>query len=371
MKDDTYFMRLALKLAVKAEGQTSPNPVVGALVVKNGRILGRGYHKKAGAPHAEVVAIEEAKNRAKGARLYVTLEPCSHFGRTPPCVNKIIESGIREVVVAALDPNPLNNGRGIKMLKANRIKVTSCVLEKEAKKVNEVFFKFITKRMPFVTIKLAQSLDGKIATVSGESKWISNEASRKFAQRLRAGVDAVLVGVETIIKDDPLLTCRLKSCKRQPFRIVVDSRLKTPPAAKIFSEDAHRVILATTRRAPADKIKTFKGKGIKVLLIKALKKKVCLKSLLKRLAKLDITHILVEGGGEVTASCLQEGIADKAFFFVSPKIIGGRLAKTGVEGEGVKKLKDAIKLKNVKVSRFGEDILVEGYINGKSQIANR
>jgi len=355
-------MRLALKLAIKAEGQTSPNPVVGALVVKNGRIVGRGYHRKAGASHAEVVAIEEARNRTKNARLYVTLEPCSHFGRTPPCVDKIIESGIKEVVVAALDPNPLNNNRGMKMLKANRIKVISGVLEKEAKKVNEAFFKFITKRMPFVTIKLAQSLDGKIATASGESKWISNELSRKFAQRLRTRVDAVLVGVETIIKDDPLLTCRLKSCKRQPFRIVVDSRLRISRGARIFSEDACRVILATTRRAPANKIKLFKDKGVNILLVKRLNEKVCLKSLLKRLAKLDITHVLVEGGGEVTASCLQEGIADKMLFFISPKIIGGSSAKTGVEGEGVKKLKDAAKLKNVKVSRLGEDILVEGYI---------
>ena len=362
LNDDTYFMRLALNLAVKADGQTSPNPVVGALVVKGGRIVGRGYHKKAGAAHAEVVAIEEAKNRAKGARLYVTLEPCSHFGRTPPCVNRIIESGIKKVIVAALDPNPLNNGRGIKTLKANRIKVTSGVLEKEAKKINRVFFKFITKGMPFVTIKLAQSLDGKIAAASGESKWISNEASRKFARRLRAKVDAVLVGVETIVKDDPLLICRPTSRKRQPLRIVVDSRLRIPPGARIFSGDACRVILATTRRAPADKIKTFKEKSVKVLLIKALKKKVCLKSLMKRLAKLNISHVLVEGGGEVAASCLQEGIADKVLFFISPKIIGGRSAKTGVEGEGVKKLKDAAKLKNVKVRRLGEDILVEGYV---------
>ncbi len=363
LNDDTYFMRLALNLAVKAKGQTSPNPIVGALVVKNGRIVGRGYHKKAGAPHAEVVAIEEAKNRAKGALLYVTLEPCSHFGRTPPCVNRIIESGIKEVVTAALDPNPLNNGRGIRALKTNRVKVTSGVLEKEAKKVNEVFFKFITKGMPFVTIKLAQSLDGKIATASGESKWISNELSRKFAQRLRARVDAVLVGVETIIKDNPLLTCRLKSCKRQPFRIVVDSRLRTPPGARIFSGDACRVILAATRRAPAGRIKTFKAQGAKVLLIKALKKRVCLKSLMKKLAKLDITHVLVEGGGEVAASCLQEGVADKMFFFISPKIIGGRSAKTGVEGEGAKRIKEAINLKNIKVSRFGKDILVEGYLS--------
>ena len=356
-------MRLALKLALKAKGRTNPNPLVGAVVVKNGKILGRGYHKQAGLAHAEVLALDKAGEAACGGSLYVTLEPCAHFGRTAPCVDKILASGIKEVIFAMRDPNPLNNAKGAKRLRRSGIKVFSGILEKEAKEINEVFIKYITRRLPFVTVKVAQSLDGKIATGAGDSRWISSKTSRKLVHKLRAEVDAILVGVNTVLKDDPLLSCRLNGSlrKKQPKKVIVDSNLKVPASLRIFSSHSPaQVIIATTRFAAQRKISYFKDKGVQVIVAKDKQKRVDLEDLLKKLARQQIAHLLIEGGGEIIASVLKKKLVDRMYVFISSKIIGGRDAPTAVEGEGIVKVKQATRLKDLKIKTVGSEILIQG-----------
>lgn len=339
MKKHEKYMRLAIKLAKKADGMTSPNPSVGALIVRKNRIVGKGYHEKAGLPHAEIIALKEAGGLAKGATLYVTLEPCNHYGRTPPCTDAIIKSGIREAVIAMRDPNPVNNGRGIRKLKNNGIRIISGVLRQEAEAMNKPYIKFITKKMPYVTVKVAQSLDGKIATKTGDSKWISSEASRRYVHALRAKVDAVMVGANTFIKDDPVLLSNL-SRSRQPARIIIGGRSGLRPDAKIFS---------TVSRSPVIIVKpSSSGKG-----------RVNLSGLLKRLAKNNITHVLVEGGGTLIAGLVEKDLVDRFLIFVAPKIIGGAGARTAVEGSGISRIKDALLFGKVSVRRFGDDILIE------------
>lgn len=375
MPDDKVFMSLALGLAKKGLGKTSPNPVVGAVVVKNGKVVGTGYHKKAGLEHAEIRALREAAGKAKDATLYVTLEPCDHFGKTLPCTEAIIKSGVRKVVAAMRDPNPLNNGKGFKRLKKAGIEVVSGVLENDAKKLNEIFIKYITTKKPFVIAKIAQSLDGKIATRTGDSKWISGEESRQYVHRLRGTVDAVMVGANTVIKDDPLLTSRpLKTDYRlqttdqrqevkQPVKIVVDSMLKISPMAKIFSKvSPAKVILATTKSAHKDRIRRFKKMGADVLILGVKNGKVDLRQLMKELGRREITSVLVEGGGELIGSLVEENLIDKFLFFISPKIIGGKNAITSVEGRGIKKFSQAPILKDIKYKKFGNDLLIEGYL---------
>ena len=356
------FMRLALRLAQRAKGQTSPNPLVGAIVVRNGKILGRGYHQRAGLRHAEVVALDKAGKAARGGRLYVTLEPCCHFGRTGPCVDKILSYGIKEVIFAMYDPNPLNNGKGAQFLRRHGIEVVPGVLKDQARQINEVFIKYITKQLPFVTVKVAQSLDGKIATAGGDSRWISSPSSRKFVHKLRSSADAILVGVNTVLKDDPLLSCRLNGSlyKKQPKKVVVDSKLRLLPKLKIFSpRSPAQVIIATTRFAPQRKISYF-GKKAQVIITKDKDKRVDFQDLLKRLAKQGITHILIEGGGEIIASALNLRLVDRMIIFVSPKIIGGRNAPTAVEGKGIKRVKAATKLEDIKFRRLGSELIIEG-----------
>jgi diaminohydroxyphosphoribosylaminopyrimidine deaminase/5-amino-6-(5-phosphoribosylamino)uracil reductase len=336
------YMHLAIKLAKKAEGRTSPNPIVGAVVVNNNRIVGKGYHKKAGLPHAEVIALRQAGKNAKGATLYVSLEPCDHFGRTPPCTKTIIDSGIRKVVIGMKDPNPINNGKGIKRLKKHGIEVILYGIRNEAESINKHYIKFITKKLPFVTVKTAQSLDGKIATKTGDSKWISSEDSRSYVHDLRSKVDAVMVGANTVIKDDPVLLSR-SSKDRQPARIIVDGGLKIPASAKIFStSDKSPVILASS----------LLGRN----------KMMDLARLLKTLAKKNITHVLVEGGGELIASLIEKGLVDRILVFIAPKVIGGRNAITSVEGSGVAKVKSAHNFKITDIKRFKKDLLVEAQI---------
>ncbi|MDP3804868.1 MAG: bifunctional diaminohydroxyphosphoribosylaminopyrimidine deaminase/5-amino-6-(5-phosphoribosylamino)uracil reductase RibD [Candidatus Omnitrophota bacterium] len=359
--NDVKYMRNAISLARKATGKTGPNPVVGAVVVKGGRIVGAGYHKKAGLPHAEVNALKAAGKRAMGATLYVTLEPCDHFGKTPPCTEAVIKSGIKKVVIAMKDPNPVNNGRGIRKLKKYGISTYAGILQEEAVSMNKPYIKFITKGLPYVTIKAAGSLDGKIAARTGDSKWISSEASRRYVQGLRARADAVMVGVNTVIKDDPILMSWLKKAK-QPIRVIVDSRLRTPLNAKIFSRIGQSpVIIATAKKSK--KIKSYVHKGAEVAVTGSSGGgRVDLKRLLKILAKKGVMNVLVEGGGELNAGFIEEGLADRMLFFISPKIIGGRDAVTSVEGRGVTAVKDAMLLRGVKVRRFGDDILIEGEI---------
>lgn len=338
MSNDKKYMQLAIDLAKKGEGRTSPNPIVGAVIVKNHRIIGMGYHKKAGMPHAEVNALKAAGKAARGAALYVNLEPCDHFGRTPPCTDAIIKSGIKKVIIGMKDPNPLNNGRGIKKLKNRGIKVITRILEKEAKSINKPYIKFITKKMPYITVKVAQSLDGKIAAKTGDSKWISSEDSRRYVHRLRAGADAVMVGANTVLKDDPELLSRVSVC-RQPLRVIVDGRRRIPFSAKIFSNDQYPAILASS--------------------ICGGSKRTDLAALMKALAKRGIINIIVEGGGELIAGLIEKGMVDKLLIFIAPKVIGGRGAITAVEGTGCARVKDAVNFNIVNVRYFKKDILIE------------
>ena len=347
---DEKYMRIALGLARKAQGLTNPNPAVGAVIVRDGKIVGRGYHKRCGLPHAEINALTAAGSRAKGAALYVTLEPCDHFGRTPPCTDAIISSKIKRVVIGMKDPNPVNNGRGMKALNRAGIKMIAGVLEDEAKQLNKPFIKFMKTGIPYVTVKVAESIDGKIATKTGDSKWITDEDSRKYVHELRARVDAVMVGVNTVIKDDPLLLSNIAKWK-QPVRVVVDSGLKTPGKARIFSgTDISPVYIATTKHA---------AKRANVLTVKADRGKVDLKDLLKRLGKMGVIHVLVEGGGELIAGLVEKRLVDEFLFFIAPKIIGGKAAITPVEGSGIRKMGEALMLKDVKIRKFAKDILIE------------
>lgn len=360
-KNHGYYMNLAMKLALKAKGETSPNPLVGAVVVKNGRIIGKGYHAKAGLAHAEVMALDEAAENAKNATLYVTLEPCAHFGRTPPCVDRIIKSGIKEVIIGTIDPNPRNNGRGVNLLKQNKIKVEVGFLEDRLRKFNEPFIKYITKRMPFVTVKIAQSLDGKIATENGDSKWITSDKSRSFAHKIRKDYDAIMVGINTVLRDNPKLNAWFS--KKHPIKIIVDSQLSTPQKANIFSSDS-RIIIATVASRPGQETQNRQilAQKAKVLEVKEKAGQVNLKNMMKNLAQLEITNILVEGGGTLIGALFDEGLVDKVLFFVSPKIIGGKNAISSVMGKGISRIDKAIKLKNISLKRLGEDFLIEGYV---------
>ena len=363
MNTDEKYMRIALGLAARAEGLTNPNPLVGAVVVKGGRIIGRGYHKKCGLAHAEVNALNDAGRASKGATLYVTLEPCDHFGRTPPCSAAVIKSGIKRVVIGMKDPNRITSGRGIKRLKNAGIKTVVGVLTKEAESINRPYIKFITKKIPYVTIKAAQSLDGKIATRSGDSKWISAEDSRRYVHELRGKVDAVMVGFNTLIKDDPVLLSKVSGGK-QPIRIIADTHLKTPLKAKVFSNsDIYPVIIATTADAASAKIKRYEKRRVKLLFSRSKNGRIDLKDLLLKLGKAGVVHLLVEGGGELAASFVEEALVDRFLFFIAPKIIGGRTAITAVEGLGVEAVKDALILKNIKVKNFAKDVLIEAEAN--------
>ncbi len=353
---DEEYMEIVLELAQKGEGKTFPNPLVGAIIVKNGKVVGSGFHQRVGKPHAEVNALKSAGQQAKGATLYVNLEPCSHFGRTPPCVDSIIRSGIKKVVCASLDPNPAVNGSGIGRLKQAGIEVKLGVLEDRAKKLNGVYFRRISSGLPFVTLKIAQTLDGKIAALGGDSKWISQEDSRKFVHRLRKEVDAVLVGINTVIKDNPKLTTR-QVRGRNPLRIVLDSKGRIPLSSNLLrqNKDGKTVIVVTGSQAE----KKIKNKA-QVWRIKADREnRVNLESFLKSCAQKGINNILVEGGGKVFTSFLKEKLVDRIYCFVSPSIIGEGIPAFG--DLGIKRIADALELRDVKLKRFSKDILLIGY----------
>ncbi|MFH1269864.1 MAG: bifunctional diaminohydroxyphosphoribosylaminopyrimidine deaminase/5-amino-6-(5-phosphoribosylamino)uracil reductase RibD [Candidatus Omnitrophota bacterium] len=356
-----YFMNLALRLALKGKDTTSPNPIVGALVVKNGRIIGRGYHEKAGFPHAEAVALDDAGPKARGADLYVTLEPCTHFGRTPPCVDKIIKSGVKRVIVGMLDPNPINNGKGVKILKAQKMGVEVGFLTDKLKKLNEAFIKYITRKMPFVTVKVGQSLDGKIATRTGDSKWITSDRSRVYTHRMRARYDAIMVGVNTIRRDNPKLDAWFSG--KQLIKIVIDSQLSTPEDANIFSRKSSVIIVTLPVKSGQEtanrKILSAKAR---ILEVKEKSGQINLRDMMKKLAQLEITSILVEGGGTLIGGLFDEGLVDKVLFFVNPKIIGGKDAISSVMGRGVARIENALKLREVGLRKIGEDFLIEGYV---------
>lgn len=369
MEADEKYMWLALDLAVQGLGRTSPNPLVGAVVVKDGEVIGSGYHHEAGAPHAEINALDSAGERARGAALYVTLEPCSHFGRTPPCTEKIISSGIKKVVVSVLDPNPLMNGGGVKILENAGIKVKVGVLEEKARKINEVFFKFITTGLPFVTLKTAMSLDGKIATHKGHSRWISSEKSREFVHRLRNQVDAVMVGIGTVLTDNPRLNTRLEGQEdvRNPLRIIVDSAGRLPLDARVIKHIADSpVLLFTTELAPLEKLESLSHLGMEILKTRSREGRVDLKEMMKVLGERQITNLLVEGGSTLNYQLMQDNLLDKVMFFIAPKLIGGAEAPTPVGGEGVELMEDVYDLIDLQVKTLGEDILVTGYLGKRS-----
>lgn len=358
MKEKEKYMRMALSLATRGEGNVSPNPMVGALIVKDGQVVGKGYHRYFGGPHAEVEAIKEAGEKTKGSTLFVNLEPCSQFGKTPPCTQAIIKAGVKKLVAATLDPNPPNRGEGIKMLEGAGINTEVGLCEKEAKKINRYFFKFIQEKIPYTTIKAAASLDGKIATFRGESKWITSEKSRELGKKLRDKADAILGGVNTVIKDNPQLL-PLRS-KRRYFRIILDTRLRVPLRAKILeNQSRYPTLIFTGFYADKNKIKTLKQKGIKVKMVESKGGKVNLRKVLEELGRMEITDLLVEGGGEVIASFIQENLADKIFLFLSPCIIGGKKTPTWVEGEGFSLLQDALRVRIESMRRVNEDILIE------------
>ena len=363
----TAFMQHALKLARQAKGRTSPNPLVGAIIVKDGKVIGEGYHQKAGTPHAEVHALNAAGKNAKGATLYTTLEPCCHWGRTPPCTEALIRAGIIEVYIAAVDPNPSVAGKGVQQLEKAGICVHVGVCQQEAEKLNEVHTKYIQTGLPFVILKVAMSLDGKIATVTGESQWITSEASRQRGHEIRDEVDAILVGRGTIERDNPALTTRLQGNRQgqDAIRIVMDSHARMSTDVRIFNaESSAGVIVAVTPEAPSANVEALEKSGAEVITVPETHgNRVCFESLMKILGKREITSILVEGGGEINASAIAAGIVDKVMCFVAPIMIGGRNAPGPIGGEGVPSLTDVPRLQEVHITRISDsDFLIEGYL---------
>jgi diaminohydroxyphosphoribosylaminopyrimidine deaminase/5-amino-6-(5-phosphoribosylamino)uracil reductase len=364
---DLDYMRLALRLAKRGRGTTSPNPMVGAVLVKAGRIIGRGWHRRAGLPHAEIEAIRDAERHGhspRGAALFVTLEPCSTHGRTPPCTEAIISAGIRRVVVGTVDPNPAHRGKGLVFLRRSRIKITEGVLAHECEQLNEVFNFWKTHRKPFVVVKAATTLDGKIATASGESKWITGPSSRDYAMKLRQNADAVLVGINTVLADDPQLSVRMKNKSKalgevpRLRRIVLDANARTPVQARVVTDPlAHLTTIVVSRTAPRRRVEAL-AKRVRVLKSPARNGLIQLPWLLKTLGKEEVTSLLVEGGGEVNGSFLLSGLAQRVAFFYAPKILGGAAARKAVGGEGVKSLKDALSLREVRWRRLGRDWLL-------------
>ena len=358
-------MRYALTLAEKSRGRTSPNPLVGAVIVRENKIVGEGYHKKAGEAHAEVNALKKAGDLARGATLYVTLEPCCHWGRTQPCTKAIIRSGIANVYVAIEDPNPRVAGNGNLELRDAGIHVNVGLCEREARRLNEVYLKYTTTKQPFVTLKAACSLDGKIAAASGESQWITSQASRTKGHEIRDQVDAILVGIETVLHDNPSLTTRLPERRgKNPIRIVIDSHGRTPPTAKIFKPDnGVGVIIAVTEQAGAGNVANLKAVGAEILTVHEKDGRVCMDALVYELGRRRITSVLIEGGGEINASALKAGIVDKVVFFIAPKLIGGKAAPGPVGGEGIQYLSEAYTLRDLTVTPINGDFLFEGYLS--------
>ncbi len=350
---DTAYMLRALELAKK--GYTSPNPMVGAVIVRDNKIIGEGFHTKAGEPHAEINALRGID--ASGATLYVTLEPCSHYGRTPPCTDAIINSGISRVVCAMQDPNPKISG--IKQLKEHGIDVKVGLLEGKARKLNEAYITYMTTGVPFVVLKSAMSLDGKTATSSGDSKWITGEDARSYSHKLRGRYDAILVGINTVLADDPSLR---STAGKDPLRVILDSILKIPLDSKVLSDS--NVLIATTGHMDSKKNDLLKRAGIEVLQCGEMI--VDFKQLIISLGKLGITSVYIEGGSEVNASAIEAGVVDKIIFFIAPKLIAGVESKPVIGGHGSTSMADAKELHDVSVHRCGNDIIVEAYLKPRN-----
>lgn len=361
--EDKLYMQMALDLAAIAMGRTSPNPMVGAVVVKDDRVVGQGYHARAGTPHAEIQALREAGELAGGATLYVTLEPCCHHGRTGPCTEAVIQARVSRVVVAMTDPNPLVAGQGIQRLKDAGIAVTSGVLESDARLLNEVFIKYITTRLPFVVLKTAMSLDGKIATARGESRWITGTAAREYVHQLRDRYDAILVGVGTVLADDPALTTRLpEGGGKDPVRVVLDSQARTPLSAQVIKRQSEApTIIVTAPGAPPERVQLLQEAGAQVLEVPGGEGGIDLAVLLQELGQREITSVLVEGGARVNGAFITGHLVDKVYWFIAPKFIGGASAPGPLSGPGIAHLQDAPSVQDITLTRYGEDICIEGY----------
>ena len=361
---DNWLMEEALALAARAVGRTSPNPLVGAVVVADGAVIGRGYHARAGESHAEVIALREAGDRARGATVYVNLEPCAHSGSTGPCADALIAAGVRRVVVAMIDPDVKVHGKGIVRLRRAGIEVNVGLLEAQARRLNEFYVKHRTTGLPFVTLKWAMSLDGKIAADRGSATAITGEAARRFAHELRNIYDAVLVGVQTVLADDPQLTCRIPG-GRHPLRVVLDSHLRTPMNARVVKEAAEaRTLIVTAGVAPVDRIDALRRAGVEVLVQDHSGDRVRLRPLLQELGRRGLLSVLVEGGGTVNASAIAEGVVDKVIALIASSLIGGAQAPTPLEGPGLVEVGGALRLRDVRVIQgLGEDVAIEGYLS--------
>jgi diaminohydroxyphosphoribosylaminopyrimidine deaminase / 5-amino-6-(5-phosphoribosylamino)uracil reductase len=362
LTQDEKYMAMAIDLALMGKGRTSPNPMVGAVVVKDGKVVGSGYHKKAGTPHAEAIALQAAGADAKGATLFVNLEPCCHTRKlTPPCTDAVITSGVARVVIGMMDPNPEVSGRGVSLLRDAGLTVDVGVLRERCEDINVVFRKYITTGLPFVTLKAAQTLDGKIATATGESKWITGPEAREYGHTLRNLADAIVVGIGTVLKDDPSLTTRLGTQdSRDPARIILDSHARIPLTAKVLNlESGAKTYVAVTSGAPEDRIKELKAKGAEVLVIGAKDGRVDIEALMRELANMGMTNVLVEGGATVNADALRAGIVDKVNFFIAPKILGGEDAIGSIGGRSPESLTGAVQLYDMSFTKLGGDILVE------------
>lgn len=360
---DEKYMRLAMQLAGNAIGRTSPNPLVGAVIVKDNRVVGCGWHRKAGTPHAEVHALNQAGELAQGADVYVTLEPCAHYGKTPPCSKALVEAKVKNVYGGLLDVNPKVAGKGFKILEDAGIHVEYGFLQDELRKQNEVFFKWIEHKKPFIVLKAAMTLDGKIATATGQSKWITNETSRAYGYKLRDIYDGIMVGVNTVIEDNPMLTARVDGGKN-PIRIVVDSSLKIDINANVVQDKSAKTIVATTDKADKDKILKLQAQDVDVIVVdKDENDKVDIEKLLDILGQQNICSILVEGGATLSGSFVAKKLVDKVYFFIAPRIVGGKEAKTPVAGTGILNLQEALALKDIQIEKLEEDILIIGRVD--------
>lgn len=357
---DEKYMTLALELAEKGRGKVEPNPMVGAVLVKNGEIVGKGYHQTFGGAHAEIHAISEGGTNSKGATLYVSMEPCAHYGKTAPCADAIIKAGIAKVIIPVIDPNPITTGKGMQKLKKAGIEVRLGVMELPAKRLNAPFFKLMQTGLPYVIVKWAMSLDGKIATHGGDSRWITSGESRAYVHKIRSQVDGIVVGINTILRDDPLLTCRLEG-GRNPRRIIVDGNAVLPLHSRLVkSIGESEIIVAVTRNAPQERIERLKQVGCNIIKAKDIGGRVDLHELFRHLGEMKLTNILVEGGGRIITSMIEGHFADKIIVFIAPVIIGGEGAMSPVLGKGADTMCKAVKMGEMNIKRFLNDIAIEG-----------
>lgn len=357
---DEYYMIQALELAERARGYTSPNPLVGAVVVREHQIVGRGYHQKAGTAHAEIHALNEAGALAQDATVYVTLEPCNHYGRTGPCTEALIKAGVRKVVAAMTDPNPKVAGQGFSRLRAAGIEVIEGVCASQAARQNDSFIKWITTGRPLIALKTAMTLDGKIATYTGHSRWITSPESRQFVHCLRHQFDAILVGIGTILADDPQLTVRLPEIGVNPARVILDSKARTPISSQVVTDSQAPTLIVVTAQAPIERVEALRQTGAEVLCIPSSSEGVDLTALFTILGQRSITSVLIEGGAGVNGAILEAGLADKLYWFIAPKLVGGREAPSPVAGNGVATMDQAWELEDTRWEFIGSDILLTG-----------